>query len=48
MARADGPELMARNQWLQDRSATDLKWYVPLMIFDDAGPVANDASSYAR
>ena len=48
MARADGPELMTRNQWLQGRSAADLKWYVPLMIFDDAGPVANDASSYAR
>ena len=48
MARADGPELMARNQWVQGRSAADLKWYVPLMLFDDAGPVANNESSYAR
>jgi hypothetical protein len=47
-ARADGAELWARNQWLHGRSAADLKWYVPLMLFDDAGPVANDASSYAR
>ena len=47
-ARSDGPELWERNVYLRGRKPSDLKWYVPLMIFDDAGPVTNNESSYAR
>ncbi len=46
--RDDGPELWARNRWLAGRSPEDLKWYVPIVCIDDAGPVSNVSSSYAR
>ena len=47
-APPDGPELWRRNAFLRCRSPGSLNKYVPLVIFDDAGPVGNDASADAR
>ena len=44
LARSDGPAMWARHSLLVGRTPAELKWYVPLVIFDDAGPVANDES----
>ena len=34
--------------WLRGRSPAELKWHLPLMLFDDAGPVSATSSSFAR
>ena len=43
-----GKELWGLHPWLQRRTPQDLKSHVPLMMFDDAGPISNTSSSYAR
>ena len=47
-SRSDGAELWNHNQYLVGRTPSDLKWYVPLIVFDDAGPCSNNDSAYAR
>ena len=41
-----GKELWSLHSWLQRRTPQDLKFHVPLMMFDDAGPISNTSSSY--
>lgn len=38
----------AAHPWLRTKSPADLKRHLPLMMFDDAGPVSKHASTYAR
>ena len=45
---AKGEELWAAHPWLQHRCPADLKWHVPLMVFDDAGPVSHTNSTFCR
>ena len=37
----------AAHPWLRDRTPSDLKWHVPLMLFDDAGPTSQSWFSVA-
>ena len=41
-------EFWREHPWLRDRSAADLRYHVPLLIFDDGVPVSEHASSYCR
>ena len=34
--------------WLQQRSPQDLRFHLPLALFDDAGPISNSQSAYVR
>ena len=43
-----GERFWTSHPWLRDRSPSDLKFYVPLMLFDDAGPTTKVHSAYAR
>ena len=47
-ARPDGAELWRQNKYLRGRQPSQLDRYVPLQLFDDAGPVANAHSSFVR
>ena len=31
--------------WLQGRTADDLRWHQPLMLFEDSGPLSNNGSA---
>eukprot|EP00959_Pyramimonas_sp_CCMP1952_P205279 4292912-Pyramimonas_sp.AAC.1 len=41
-------EFWSKHPWLKDRSAADLRYHLPLAIFDDGVPVSAHASSYCR
>jgi len=47
-AQPKGREMWDAHPWLKDRSPSDLSRHLPLMIFDDAGPVSNTSSSFIR
>ena len=38
----------AGHPWLRGRSPADLRWHVPLVLFDDAGPVSKANSTWCR
>jgi len=44
----EGQDLWALHPWLRNKTPQDLKWHLPLMLFDDAGPVSKANSSFAR
>ena len=48
LATPDGPELWARNPFLNGRTPADLRWCVPLVVHDDAGPINKNMSAYSR
>ena len=48
LATPDGPELWARNPFLNGRTPADLRWCVPLVVHDDAGPISKNMSAYSR
>ena len=41
-------ELWANNAYLQNKTPEDLKRHLPIMLFDDAGPIRKTKSGYAR
>ena len=43
-----GRELWRAHPWLRGKTATDLKWHLPLMLCEDAGPVSTSKSSMIR
>ena len=43
-----GVELWQLHPWLRGRSPQDLRRHVPVVLFDDAGPISNSQSSYVR
>ena len=47
-ASADGRRFWERHPWLQGRTPEDLRWHLPLVLHDDAGPVSNLHSAYVR
>ena len=47
-AQPKGRELWAAHPWLRGRRPKDLSRRLPLMVFDDAGPVSNVSSSFIR
>ena len=47
-AQPKGRELWAAHPWLRGRRPKDLSRHLPLMVFDDAGPVSNVSSSFIR
>ena len=38
----------SKHPWLKDRTAADLRYHLPLAIFDDGVPVSEHASAYCR
>ena len=47
-ASTKGKQFKSLHPWLQGRSPEQLKFHLPLMIFDDAGPFSNTCSTFAR
>lgn len=47
-AQPKGQEMWDIHPWLMGKSPSDLKKHLPLMLFDDAGPVSNTSSSFVR
>ena len=45
---AAGKRMWRLHPWLQGREPSDLRWHLPLMLFDDAGPVSNISSTFVR
>eukprot|EP00959_Pyramimonas_sp_CCMP1952_P119960 2508279-Pyramimonas_sp.AAC.1 len=44
-SRDGGRDLWRRNSFLRGRAPEQLKWCVPLQLFDDAGPFSDNASA---
>ena len=47
-ASTAGQQFWQLHPWLKDRCPADLRFHLPLMVFDDAGPVTNSCSTYVR
>ena len=47
-ATEEGRSLWRLHPWLQGKTPADLKYHLPLVLFDDAGPVSKANSSYCR
>ena len=45
---AAGKRMWRLHPWLRGREPSDLRWHLPLMLFDDAGPVSNISSTFVR
>jgi hypothetical protein len=45
---AEGMSMWAMHPWLRNKTPQDLNYHLPLMLFDDSGPVSDANSSYAR
>ena len=43
-----GADLWRLHPWLQDRTPAQLRFHLPLVVFDDAGPVSKTSSTYVR
>ena len=43
-----GRRMWRLHPWLRGKEPQDLRWHLPLMIFDDAGPVSNISSTFVR
>ena len=48
LATPDGPDFWAKHPFLRGRSPEDLRFHVPLVMHDDAGPVSKINSAYVR
>ena len=44
----EGRSLWSLHPWLAGKTPADLKFHVPLVLFDDAGPISKANSSYCR
>lgn len=44
----EGRSMWAVHPWLINKTPQDLNYHIPLMMFDDSGPVSDANSSYAR
>ena len=43
-----GQNFWQLHPWLRDRTPEDLRFHLPVCVFDDAGPISNSQSSYVR
>ena len=45
---ASGQELWDSHPWLRGKTPRDLKWHLPLVVFDDSGPFTENNSVFVR
>ena len=48
LRRPAAAEFWSLHPWLEGRTPSDLRWHLPLMLFDDAGPISAHNSSFVR
>lgn len=44
----EGQDMWRLHPWLRNKTPEQLRFHLPLVLFDDAGPVSDSQSSYAR
>jgi len=48
LASPTGPDFWLTHPWLNGRTPSDLKYHVPLVLHDDAGPISKHTSAFVR